>query len=303
MVRAGADDFLAIGHDFESELETLLTRFEREKVGSDRQSLLVSVMACSGGTGVSFLAINLAAAAAAKCETCGLIDLKLTGGDLATYLKLNPRHTILDLLDKSCDLDQEMFEQSLEVHPSGIRLLAGAEPFAELRSPSPQTMQRILEFARAAFPAAVVDLEDIVHREQIRTLADSDYVVLVLRLDYVSLKRTYQVLQYLDEAGIPRDKLRLVANRCGLPMELGQSKVEKALGMELSQFILDEPGPVNRSINLGSPLIQESPSSGAAQAITSLAHELRYGKRPAESKRGRLQSVANAASVLFSMLP
>src|SRR5262249_1978876 len=150
-----------------------------------------------GGPGASVLAVNLAAALAKREQACGLLDLHVRGGDLAALLKCQPRHTLLSLAGKAHQLDRAMFDQSLGKHECGIQLLASPDLFSDYRQISPNLIQQVVQFALASFSNVVVDLEDMEHPEQVRTLAASDRIIVPLRLDFVALQRTKKCIEHL----------------------------------------------------------------------------------------------------------
>ena len=190
-----------------------------------------------GGAGASLLSVNLAAALAQIEKTCGLIDLQLRGGDLATLLKSNPRHTLLSLASKAQQLDRAIFDQSLIKHESGIHLVASPEPFTDYRQISPQVIQKVVQFARNSYPNVVVDLEDAEHSEQVRTMATSDRIILPLRLDFVSLCRAKKCIDHLLQSKIDREHIILVANRTGRAKELPLNRVVEVLGLPVEHRI------------------------------------------------------------------
>jgi pilus assembly protein CpaE len=81
-------------------------------------------------------------------------------------------------------------------------------------------------------------------------------------------------MDYLEKAGIGRDRIRLVVNRHGQPKEVPTAKAEEALGVKIFHFVPDEPRTINRANNNGVPAVLESPSARVCKSLASLAQSV-----------------------------
>jgi pilus assembly protein CpaE len=273
-IHSGASDFLDIKGDLRAEIRLLIERLRAATQDHPAVGRLFTIVAPAGGSGASLLAVNLAAVLAKRQSACGLLDLHLRGGDLATLLKCKPRHTLLSLAAKASQLDRTMFDQSIIKHESGIHLLASPEPFSNYRQINPQLIQQTVQFARVRFPSVVVELEDMEHSEQVRTLAASDRIIIPLRLDFVALCRTKLWIDYLWQSKVSRERITLVACRVGQPNELPVERMSDVLGLPIKHCIRHDPAAVNAAVNLGMPVVLTAPNAKASQAITRLADSL-----------------------------
>jgi pilus assembly protein CpaE len=215
--------------------------------------------------------VNIAAALASKHKRVGLIDLKLESGDLAALLDLKPTFTLSDLCQNSARLDHVMFERSLVTHDSGIHLLAPPLELADVRHVHAETVGLAVTLARSSFPYVVADLDHSFHEEQIVVLRQSDIVLVVFRLDFISLRNVRRSLEYLELLGIPRDNVRLIANRYGQSQEVPFAKAEEALGMKISHYVPEDSKTVNRANNHGVPVVLSAPSAKVSKSISLIA--------------------------------
>lgn len=259
----------------ELELEVLLSRPQPQRTSAPEEPAVngevISVLAPSGGSGASTLAVNLAALLAREHKSCALFDLRLGGGDLAALLDVKPAHTLADLCKSSARMDRTMFEGSLMRHDSGVCLLSPPRSFADIALVTTQGVRQALTLARQMFPYVVVDLDDSFHPEQTQTLHQSDLILLVLRLDFTSLRNTRRSMDHLEQLGIGKDRVRVVVNRYGQPEELPASKAEQALGVKVFHYVPDDPKTINRANNNGAPAVLESPTSKFAKSVAQLA--------------------------------
>lgn len=268
----GADHYLDEA-ELETQLEAVLARLQVKEESSGGE--LVSIMGASGGTGASTLAVNLAAVLAREHQRCALVDLKPGVGDLTALLDLKPTHTLADLCINARRMDREMFESALVAHSSGISLLAPPQVYDDIRLVTPQGVGQTLKLARELFPFTVADLEDCFHEEQVVALRRATAILLVLRLDFTSLRNTRRILDHLVHIGIDRNRVRLVVNRHGQAKELPAAEAEEALGCKIACLIPDDPKVVNGSNNTGVPVVLKHPSAKVSQSIAQLARSFR----------------------------
>lgn len=272
-LRAGADHY-GDEAELEGELELILSRHTAPNRPAAAEPVengqLFSVLAPSGGSGASTLAVNLAALLAREHKKCALFDLRLGGGDLAALLDIKPAHTLADLCKNSQSMDRVMFERSLVAHDSGVHLLAPPRVFSDIALVSTQGVRQAVALARTMFPYVVADLDDSFHPEQMQTLNQSDLVLLILRLDFTSLRNTRRTLDHLEQVGISKERVRLIVNRYGQPEELPASKVEQALNVKVFHYVPDDPKTINRANNNGRPAVLESPSAKFSKSLAQL---------------------------------
>jgi pilus assembly protein CpaE len=278
VVHAGSDDYLDEEGELEGQITGLLDRVELLLNSDANRGRIITVMSSSGGVGCSMIASNLAFALANPPRKCCLCDLDLRRGDLASMLNLKPRHTIIDLCANLQKLDRQMFDEALLPHEQGVFLLAAPRRLDDVQQVTSDGVEKILHFARSAFPFVVVDLEDFFHREQFRVLQLSDRILFVYRMDFSALRNTRRTLDYLQKAGIDRDKVQLVANQYGRPKELSLGQVEEALKMKTLHYVPDDPRTVVHSLNCGVPAIVGNPRSKLAKAIWKLASNALVGQ-------------------------
>lgn len=266
----GADHFLDEA-ELETGLEAALARMQRKDETAASNGRVVAVLPAGGGCGASTLAVNVATTLAKEHGRCALVDLKPGRGDLAALLDLKPTFTLADLCLNLSRLDRAMFEKVLVTHPSGVHLLGSPQMFGGTRVVTAQGVGQALTMARKLFPFVVVDLEDCFHEEQVLTISQAAVILLVVRLDFTSLRNARRVLDHLNELEIPPNQVRLVANRHGQPGELPVGEAEKALGVKIAHYIPDDPKAVNGANNTGIPAVLRAPSAKVSQSITRLA--------------------------------
>jgi pilus assembly protein CpaE len=266
----GADLYLDEA-ELETGLEAALNRFQSKGESTVPMARLVAVLASSGGSGASTLAVNMATVLAKDHDRCALVDLKPGRGDLAALLDVKPAFTLADLCLNAARLDRAMFEKVLVPHPSGVHLLGSPQLFGRMRVVTAQGVGQALSLARKLFPHVVVDLEDCFHEEQVLALGQASVVFLVIRLDFTSLRNARRIMEHLQELEVPEKRVRLVANRFGQPGELPLAEAEAALGVKIAHHVPDDPKTINAANNAGVPAVLKAPSARVSQSIAQLA--------------------------------
>lgn len=273
LIRCGASDYLDFKNPraLEEDMLAMIGRMRQDSHSGNSKGRIISVVSASGGCGVSTLSVNLSIALAKKMGTCGLIDLKLRGGDLAVLMNVMPRHTILDVCKQRDQLDATLVEQCLVKHPSGVHLLA-SPPFLESQGHfDPEVLSRALQLVAANHPYTVVDIEDVFHREQQETLTSSDQLIVVMRLDFPCLLRTQKMLQYLEQIGVSPSTISLVVNRFGPDAQLSEKQCCEALGRSIGHYLPEDYAAMISAVNVGNPVVLELPSAKVSRAIFNMS--------------------------------
>jgi pilus assembly protein CpaE len=281
-LRGVVDDYLDTA-EVEAELVASLAGWRQRRSAGKPEGRLIALLGPSGGAGSSTVAASLAVVLAKEFESVALIDLKLETGDLAALLDLTPAHTLADICQQLDRLDPDFFRQSLMKHSSGIHLLAPPRLLADVDTVTAEGVRQSIGLARALFPYVVVDLDHSFREEQMQAIRQADLILMVLRLDFASLRNAKRFLDHLDGLGIAMDRVRLVVNRSGQSQEVPLGKAQDVLKMKISQSVPDDPKAVNRAINNGVPVVLDAPTSKVARSLSQLAQGVKAPALPADA--------------------
>lgn len=274
-LREGALEYLDQG-ELVTELSDALNRLN----ASGNMGRIIGVLAPGGGSGASTLAVNVATVLTQKYQSCALIDLKLEAGDLAPLLNLKPNHTLSDLCQNIERLDFSLLQGCLSRSEGGVQLLAAPARIADVATVTADAVDSILSLSCRHFPFVVLDIDHTFRPEQRRAMLHSDVLVLVLRLDFISLRNTRITLDFLKSIEMSRDKIRIVANQVGEPSQLSISQAEESLGIKIWHMIPDDQKTVNRANNDGIPVVTQSPFTKVSRSLTDLAANLAGSAKP-----------------------
>lgn len=298
-LQAGAEHYID-QTELESELEAGLTRLHFQHGPAKGSRRLIAVLSASGGCGASTVAVNLAAVIARDQGRCHLIDLHTGKADLAALLDLVPQYTLSDLCRNEARLDKSLYEKLLERHSSGICLLSAPRDFGDAAYCTAQGVEQALSMAQEIFADIIVDLEDCFHEEQVLAIQLASEIVLVSRLDFISIRNTRRILDHLGNMNVPRQRIKLAINQYGHPDDLPVAEAEEAIGLKPTTFIPHDPKVICSANNSGIPAAFKQPTSLAVNAIASLVGLERKGD-PNSGLLPKLRSYFRAQVVAWSV--
>ena len=287
-MQEGADEYLDEAQ-IDKELVDAIIRFKSHQSEAPtqqaQQGRLIAVLAPSGGSGASTLAVNLATLLAKNHGTCGLVDLRLVASDLAPLLDLRPHYTLADLGEHIERVDAEMFEQLFAKHASGVHLLAAPREFGQAAQVTDRVVRQALAMARRRFPYVIADLDQALGDEQVEVLWQAEVILLILRLDFLSLRNTKRLMDHLGQLGLGLDRVRLVVNRYGERKQLSVDQAEAALGKKIVDLIPNDPARINGAMNAGSPVVLQRPFAKISRRIAALATSVNGQHKQPKSPR------------------
>ncbi|MEY2726134.1 MAG: Septum site-determining protein MinD, partial [Planctomycetota bacterium] len=269
-MRLGATEYLDRA-ELVSELSNALDRIDQRRL----RAYSIGVFSAAGGAGCSSVTASLGCELAKKPGSCALLDLKVEGGDLATLLNLKVPHTLADLSRNVDGLDATALKTCLVGHESGVQLLSATADFPGFAPVDTRAVQRVLSLLSRQVQYVVLDLDRCLNHATFTMAQAVDVLVCVMRPDYVSLRRTKLMLDWMSESGLDRGKLRLVLNRTGWSGEVSAAQVSDALQLPVGVDIADDPKSSLRAVNAGVPMLLSAPSSKFSRRLTQLAEEMR----------------------------
>jgi pilus assembly protein CpaE len=269
-MRAGAREFLQLPI-IADELRTVLDHVAELCIAesqSNKHGRLVGVFSSKGGTGVSFLSANLAAAM--NVSTL-LVDLNLQAGDAASFIGVTPKYSLADFATNRNRLDDALINSLVTNHSPNLSLLAAPLEAHEAEDITVQDVSEVLHLMGRRHECIVLDLPHTFDPVTIAALDLADDILLVMTMDIPGIRSTKRALKVFERLGYPRGKIRVVVNRWTKSVDVKLQKVEAHLAEQLIGFVPNDYPKVIESINLGQPLVQTEPSSKLTIEIKRIA--------------------------------
>jgi pilus assembly protein CpaE len=261
-----------------------------------KRGRVFTVASATGGCGKTFMATNVAYFLARHSggRVC-VVDLDLQFGEVSTALRLKPRFTIYDALQRD-DNDEgelsETIEEYLVSHETGITVLAAPKDPVEADRIRPPDVTRVIEAARAHFDYVVVDTPSALTEIVLAAFEESERLFVMATLDLPSVRNLGVFLTTLEKLRVPTDDIRLVLNKAESDVGIDVSQVERLFPQGF-EAVLPYAKEVSRSINLGMPVLASSPDAEvsrnmvpALSALLPEGHLARVAPAPSGSGPG-----------------
>jgi pilus assembly protein CpaE len=277
--RAGAAQVVALPLD-PDDLRAGLDAICREHGYHGTEARSVAVAGVTGGCGATTIAINLADCVAFHHQRhCVLVELALQKGMLATYLNVDPKYVLPDLLQPGIKLDQHVVRQALTRIADNFDIVSGAHMQITPVQVTTPDLLRLIEYFRRAADVLVLDVPWTGDDQFVQSLSTANHVVLVAEQNLPSLRSLKLVLDMLGRSDLARKAggvvVEAVVNRYDprskdFPLE----RVQEVLEVSNLVTVANDYPSVNASVNRGEPLRLGAPKSRALTDIVALANKL-----------------------------
>jgi pilus assembly protein CpaE len=236
---------------------------------------VVAVYGPRGGSGVTFLATNLAAACAREGASTVLVDLDPFFADVTCAIGVPPASevpTVADLVPVLDELTRDHIERVLYTHPRGFRSLLGPpEPSLAAALPADYA-SRAVELLRADFDIVILHVPRALDEACRGALELANEVLVVVSLDVLSFRAAHRALTYLGGLGLTA-RCRLIVNRAA-PGEVIPEDVERVFGFR-PVAILKHERSIPRAMNRGELVAGRSGQVG--RCLAGLARHIAQG--------------------------
>lgn len=227
------------------------------------------------GMGTTTVAVNLAAALAEGGTKVALVDLNLEGGDINTFLNVNPTYTLSSVTTNVDRLDSNFLMSVMTRHASGPYVLTEPVDVDEACSITPEQVQRVVDVLRRTFRYVVIDCVGQLAGCNISIFRGSSVILFTTTLSLPTLKNTKRYLTAMQGKGFGSDRVKLIVNRYFPKSDIQLKDAEKVLSVPVYQVIPNDYAEVIGSINKGMPLVKLQPRSGVSKAIQGLVDRLK----------------------------
>ncbi len=282
-LRAGASDFLILPLTSE-QVDAAFGKLSRaqpaqEAAGGKEPAKTIAVMPAKGACGATTVACNLAFQ---WKRTSGkkvlLVDMDPLTGNLSFLLKIKSVYSFLDALQRSNELDADLWGAMVRpVH--GVDVLLAPELMLDqnqdLRDPSP-----ILEYARHAYDVVILDTSSVYTEWNLNIARGANELLLVTTNELPALQAAQRALSYLDTNRIGRWKIRLVVNRYLRDVGLSREVIGTALHTEVFETLPSDYDAVQKALLDGKAIPASTPfGKGMVEIVERLGGKSQPAKR------------------------
>lgn len=297
LMRAGADEFLpypAPDGALADAVRKVRSQADAPVAGArKRKGRILPVYHVAGGAGASTFAVNLAWELAQKGrksqEKTVLLDLDFQYGSTSTYLDLQRREAIFELISNPSALDDEGFQQVITDYRGHLSVMTPPSDALPLDIATPNVIGTLLKLAAKSFDNIVIDMPLALTPWSDLVLSESTTFYVVSELDMRSAQNMMRFLRILRSEDLPLEKVQLVLNRSpGFWNFAGKTRaqrIEESLGIPFAYRLPDGGEGVVGACDQGAPLAIAAWRNPLRSAIRKIATELSDGPRKKKANR------------------
>ncbi|MGX1880952.1 AAA family ATPase [Streptomyces sp. NPDC055287] len=247
---------------------------------------VVTVTGAKGGTGATVVAVQLALAAKASGRTVALVDLDLQSGDVASYLDVQFRRSIVDLAGIA-DISPRVLQDAVFSHPTGVSLVLAPAEGERGEEVTDRVARQVVSALRNRYDVVVVDCGTQMNSANAAAIEMADQAVLVVTPDVVAVRAAKRMVRMWDRLQIRKaEETITVVNRHNRNTEIQPPLVERITGTKVARAAI----PANfKELQAATDAgrMQDLDSRGTVrQALWALAGELGLVK-PAAGAAGK----------------
>lgn len=246
---------------------------------SEESGSLVTIVSAKGGSGSSFLAVNVAHIMAAQLQLrVALLDLDMQFGTLGQYLDLRTQHGLLGALDMAEDLDAVALDAYMAKHSSGLALLGPLHEELVLTRDIPlDRFRHLLDLAKETYSYTFIDQPRQIDDVSAAVYERADRVVLVVQQDLANIRDASRLRKILtSQLAVPEDRVMVVVNRYDKSNPVELDDICKSLGVEKDKVMLvpNHYRDVAESVNMGIPMLDHARNSVVTTGLIELANRI-----------------------------
>jgi pilus assembly protein CpaE len=267
-MRAGANEFFTWpppDETFHGAIRRSAARRETAQGAKPTATSLV-FFGAKGGAGTTTVAVNCGVELArlSKKPTI-IVDLKSGLGEVALFLGVRPRYTLLDAVDNLHRLDREFLKELVVKHKSGLEILAGSDQFDRPGAADGGAIEELLRLLARQYEYIVVDAGSQINSCTVAALYAADTMYLVANPDVPSVRNAQRLLDRVRQLGACGERVRVLLNRAAEPYPIPPKQIEGALGHPIHHTFPSDYKTVSTALNSGVPLALTGNSDIAAQ--------------------------------------
>jgi pilus assembly protein CpaE len=285
-MRAGANEFFpwnpgaqpgtsrSIDESFHGAVRRTAARREAAHAGTRQPCVSHVFLGAKGGSGTTTVSVNCAVEMARLTRRPSIIvDLKPCLGEVALFLGVRPRFTVLDAIENLHRLDKDFFKELVSKHKSGLDILAGSDQFDRPNAQDGGGVEELLRVLSRMYDHIVIDAGSLINAFVVATLYTADTVFLVTNPDVPSIRNAQRLVDRARQLGVGTERVKILLNRTSDQNLIAPKQIETALGFGIYHSFTSDYRTVSTALNSGVPLALANHSELATQ-FNSFARQL-----------------------------
>jgi pilus assembly protein CpaE len=267
-MRAGANEFFTwppAEETFHGAVRRTAARRETA-LGARASATTLVCFGAKGGAGTTTVAVNCGVELARLSKRSTIIvDLKPGLGEVALFLGMRPRYSLLDAIDNLHRLDREFLRELVAKHKSGLEILGGSDHFDRPGGNDGGAIEELFRILAKQYEYIIVDAGNLINSCTVAALYTADTIFLVANPDVPSIRNAQRLLDRVRQLGACGERVRVLLNRAAEPYPIPRKQIEGALGHPIHHAFPSDYKTVSTALNSGEPLSLAGDSDIATQ--------------------------------------
>jgi pilus assembly protein CpaE len=277
-MRAGANEFFPwapggqtqasrqMEESFHGAVRRTAARREAANAGARQPCVNHVFLGAKGGAGTTTIAVNFGVELATLTKRPTLVlDLKPCLGEVALFLGVRPRFTVLDAIENLHRVDKDFLRELVAKHKSGLDILAASEQFDRPGAQDAGAIEELLRVLARTYEYMVIDVGNSVNACAIAALYAADTVFLVTNPDVPSIRNAQRLVDRVRQLGAGSERVKILLNRVSDQHLIAPKQIETALGYGIHHTFSSDYRTVSTALNSGVPITMTNHSELSAQ--------------------------------------
>jgi pilus assembly protein CpaE len=252
---AGSQQARATEESFHGAVRKTAARREAASAGAKPPCVTHVFLGAKGGAGTTTVAVNCGVELARLTKRSTLVvDLKSCLGEVALFLGVRPRFTVLDAIENLHRLDKNFLAELVAKHKSGLDILAGSEQFDRPNAQDAGALEELLRVVAKAYDYVVIDAGNVINPGSTAALYAADTIFLVTNPDVPSIRNAQRLVERVRQLGAGSERVKVLLNRVSENHLVSPKQIETALGYGIHHMFSSDYRTVSTALNSGVPL-------------------------------------------------
>jgi pilus assembly protein CpaE len=183
-----------------------------------------------------------------------IVDLKTFLGEVALFLGVRPRFTVLDAIENLHRLDKDFLTELVSHHKSGLDIIAASEQFDRPSVQDVPAIEELLRILTKTYDYVIVDVGNTINACGVSALYAADTVFLVTNPDVPSIRNAQRLVERVRQLGAGSERVKVLLNRVSENLLIAPKQIETALGYGIHHSFTSDYRAVSTALNSGVPL-------------------------------------------------
>ena len=274
-MRAGANEFFpwsaggvarSTEESFQGAVRKTAARRDAATAGARQPCVTHVFLGAKGGAGTTTVAVNCAVELARLTKRpTAIVDLKPCLGEVALFLGVRPRFSVLDAIENLHRLDREFLKELVSRHKSGLDIIAGSEQFDRPGAQDAVAVEELLRVLGKMYDYVVIDVGNLINACAVAALYAADTVFLVANPDVPSIRNAQRLVDRVRQLGAGSERIKVLLNRTSDQHLIAPKQIETALGYGIHHSFASDYRTVSTALNSGVPITLTNHSELSAQ--------------------------------------